>query len=524
MQGMYMYMLNVSTAMFGDIRNVGNNTSLQVQMERLGGALTPGIAGISVQPLQLLLAGVCILFTVIRSWRSWHSAVVKSAAPKGSVGWPILGESYSFLRSGINGSFDKWIAERVQRFGSTFKTHLFFTPSVIVTGLEDVQILFDDPHKNLGTGVPPAMIKIFGTSNALALNGKEHKDMHKLLADSLLLSKLKQQVSQIDRLMLLTMSTWDGSTVDLLQATQDIVLKTLTLTFFGVLWEDDLADRIASLILPALAGILSVPVYFPGTEYYKARNARKKLNELLIPMIRNMRNSPASSESEKLPYQKLLEHEMKGEKLSDTALCDVLVGTILSGIHGPSNTLCFAVKYLSENPPMLKKVQAEADLLRRKKEKSGETAFSTSDLKDLGYVVQVFHEVLRITCSTPGAIRVANSEMNVNGYVIPKGWRLMTAFAPIHLNPEFYPNPMRFDPDRFQTPPNPKKFLPFGRGVRACVGRELTKLMVVMCLYHMTTKFSWEVVSSGGNMVNLPIARMTGKFELAFKARNDQKL
>ncbi|KAG6542043.1 hypothetical protein Mapa_016553 [Marchantia paleacea] len=490
-----------------------------------GGVLELGNVWGYANALQLIVTMLLGLIILRGCW-SWHLQGSRGIPSKGSFGWPILGETLAVISCNTKYPFDAWLADHSKRFGTMFKTHLFMEPSIIMMKPEELKYFFDDPHKGLDSGAPWALTQIFGPKSVLALNGNEHTKMHKLLADSLMLPELRKKLPEMERLMLHSISNWGGNTVDVVDALQDILLKTMTLNFFGIPWEDKLAAQIVSLLLPALLGITSIPVYFPGSTFYKAIQARKELNALLMPIIGALRDSQTTeglkyAKLDKFPYQSLLEHEVDGVKFSDAGVCDILVGTILAGIHAPTNTAAIALKYLTENPTILQKVQAETDELRKKKEESGDTVFSISDLKELRYTTQVYHEVLRITNITPGASRTATTDLNFNGYVIPKGWRILAALSPVHKDPEHYPEPSKFDPDRFVMPPNPKTYLPFGRGNRTCVGRDITRLLVLMTLYHICSRFTWKIVSPDNGMHFFPVARLVGKFELDFSPRSE---
>ncbi|KAL3675808.1 hypothetical protein R1sor_025756 [Riccia sorocarpa] len=199
----------------------------------------------------------------------------------------------------------------------------------------------------------------------------------------------------------------------------------MTLNFFGIPWESEIADRVTALLL-------------------------------------------ANS---------ILDYELKGEKISDKTACDILLSPVLAGGQGPGHIAALAIYHLTKHPSMLQRARAEVDQLRTRKEKLGETDLSVSDLKDLKYLTQVYNEVLRIS-------------HEFNGHVIPKGWFMLAPFVLVHMDPEIYPEPSKFNPDRFETPPNPGQFFPFGRGYRTCVGRNFTKLVVLMALYHIFSNFT----------------------------------
>ncbi|KAL3697710.1 hypothetical protein R1sor_011786 [Riccia sorocarpa] len=482
----------------------------------------------AVQKIVTTLSVFCIVF-LIRAWWNWQTAGLglKSIPSKGSLGWPIVGESLSVRRCSGDISFEGWLRERIQKYGTMCKSHLFLKPSILMTTTEEVKFVFDDPHKQMRNGAPESLKRIFGSTSIFSLEGEDHRHVYKILNDSILMPELKKKTAEFNRIMRHSLSSWDGQTLDILKPMQTMIFKLMTFNFFGIPWEGEIADRIASLLYTVVLGPTSLPFYFPGTDFYKAMNAKTRVTELVVPIIRELRSAETGRSSkyarsaEKFPYQNLFNIKFNGgkEMISDTGVCDILLSPILSGGQGPGTVVALAIFHLTKNPSMLQKAQAEVDRVRKQKEELGEADLSVSDLKDLKYLTQVYNEVLRISTIVPGVGRVATTDIHFNGHVIPKGWFMLAPFVLIHMDPELYPEPSKFNPDRFETPPNPGKFLPFGRGYRHCVGRDFTKLVVVMTLYHILSNFTWDVVSCSGKVQYVPFVKMIGDFQLSIKSR-----
>ncbi|XP_027065225.1 abscisic acid 8'-hydroxylase CYP707A1-like [Coffea arabica] len=76
----------------------------------------------------------------------------------------------------------------------------------------------------------------------------------------------------------------------------------------------------------------------------------------------------------------------------------------------------------------------------------------------------------------------------------------MPLFRNIHHNQEFFTEPQRFDPSRFEVAPKPNTFMPFGSGAHAGPGNELAKLEMLVLIHHLVSKFRWEVVGSNSGV------------------------
>ncbi|XP_058109601.1 abscisic acid 8'-hydroxylase 2-like isoform X3 [Magnolia sinica] len=126
------------------------------------------------------------------------------------------------------------------------------------------------------------------------------------------------------------------------------------------------------------------------------------------------------------------------------------------------------------------------------KEKRGRLTWD--DTRKMTLTNRVIQETLRAASVLSFTFREAVEDVELQGYVIPRGWKVLPLFRTIHHSPSFFPHPEKFDPSRFEVAPRPNTFMPFGNGVHSCPGSELAKLEMLVLLHHLTTKYRWEVV------------------------------
>ncbi|MDY7022665.1 MAG: cytochrome P450, partial [Cyanobacteriota bacterium] len=124
---------------------------------------------------------------------------------------------------------------------------------------------------------------------------------------------------------------------------------------------------------------------------------------------------------------------------------------------------------------------------------------SFEQLKLMPYLDQVLKEVLRFVPPVGGAFRQVIETCEFNGYTLPKGWSVLYQIGRTHYDPSIYNEPDKFDPDRFfpeRTEEKPYGYLPFGGGMRECLGKEFAKLEMKILAILLLREYEWELLAN----------------------------
>ncbi|CAL1296480.1 unnamed protein product [Larinioides sclopetarius] len=162
-----------------------------------------------------------------------------------------------------------------------------------------------------------------------------------------------------------------------------------------------------------------------------------------------------------------------------------------AGYDTTSSTLSFATYQLALNPEIQDELREEVD--RVLQETNGELTYEA--VQKMKYLDNVISETLRLYPIVVKLERYADAEYKLGdtGIFIPKGMLLSIPVFAMHRDSKLWPNPERFDPDRFttesRTKRDPYSYLPFGAGPRNCVGMRFALMQIKICLALIIANF-----------------------------------
>ncbi|GBM15440.1 Cytochrome P450 9e2 [Araneus ventricosus] len=179
------------------------------------------------------------------------------------------------------------------------------------------------------------------------------------------------------------------------------------------------------------------------------------------------------------------------KRLSEEELVAQCVTFFVAGYPTSTSTLSYTSYLLALHPDIQEKLRQEVDRALLKNE--GELNYEI--LHSMKYLDNVVSESLRLSPPVPKLERIVTTEYTLGdtGIVLPKGMSLSVPIAAIHRDPKYFPDPLKFNPDRFKPGERdkhvPYTYLPFGCGPRNCIGAKLALIMVKMCLTYIVANF-----------------------------------
>ncbi|XP_069674642.1 cytochrome P450 4C1-like [Periplaneta americana] len=187
---------------------------------------------------------------------------------------------------------------------------------------------------------------------------------------------------------------------------------------------------------------------------------------------------------------------------------DDLIGEITSvtgaGGETSSTVCCFALALLCENQDIQERVMKEQIKIFNK---NMHAPVANEHLIQMTYLEQVVKETLRLYPAVPHVYRNTVDEVDLgNGEIIPEGSLVVISAYVIHRDKDYFPNPDKFDPDRF-TPENSVgrhlySYIPFGFGRRMCVGYKFAMMEMKTILSTVIRRYHFIAVEGGMDRIN----------------------
>jgi cytochrome P450 len=183
--------------------------------------------------------------------------------------------------------------------------------------------------------------------------------------------------------------------------------------------------------------------------------------------------------------------EDDGSGMTERQVRDEVVTLFVAGHETTATSTTWALHFLSRHPEAYRRWKAEAAAL-------GGRIPTADDAPRLGYTLGVFKEALRLYPAAPALDRVAVEDVTVGGYRLPRKTMVVVCPYALHRQPHLWPDPERFDPDRFSAEAEASRprlaWLPFGAGPRVCIGAQFAALEAQLLLAQIARRFDLEPV------------------------------
>ncbi|MFN8374498.1 MAG: cytochrome P450 [Anaerolineae bacterium] len=322
-------------------------------------------------------------------------------------------------------------------------------------------------------------------SGIFSMNGDKHRQQRRLMMPAFHKKRIE---GYRDDMVAITKHMMDGWQVgsqrnaheDMMELTLQIACKTL----FGVdtsAGDQNIGSMIQKWIQSNLNPLIMMKVNIPGTPYSRFIQMSEALdNALQAILARKRREADTGDVLSMLIHMR----DENGEQMTEDELVGQANILFFAGHETTANLLTWTLFLLNKHPEIYGRVMQELDSVL------GGADPTVEQLGKLEVLDRVLKESLRILSPVPFLLRVAMENTELSGYRIPRGSEVIYSPYITHHMPEIYPEPQRFNPDRWLTSsPSSYEYLPFGAGIRMCIGATFATMEAKIVLATMLQRY-----------------------------------
>ncbi|HTQ67394.1 MAG TPA: cytochrome P450 [Solirubrobacteraceae bacterium] len=362
-----------------------------------------------------------------------------------------------------------------RRYGPIFTVRfLSFGQGVYVADPEAIRELFTGDQSDLRAGEANSFMEpALGPNSVLVLDGPEHLRQRKLLLPPFQGSRVAAFREVIREVAEREVERWQpGSELVLRERMRAVTFEVICRAVFGVTDPSRMArlrEKLIAVIdsnpllmlVPALT--IDLGPLSPGGRFARAR---READVLLYDEISRRRSEPDLEERTDVLSLLLRARDENDRGMSDAELRDELFTMLAAGHETTATGLAVAFDLLLHNPRVLARLREELD--------GGEGE---------EYLEAVMKETLRVRPVIDAVERRLTKPRTVAGWDLPAGINVFPGIAMVHRREDLYPRPLEFRPERFlDEGAESYAWLPFGGGIRRCVGAALAQAEMIEVL------------------------------------------
>uniref|UniRef100_A0A8C6XFV1 unspecific monooxygenase n=1 Tax=Naja naja TaxID=35670 RepID=A0A8C6XFV1_NAJNA len=452
---------------------------------------------------------------IVGGWQQygvWPYGVFRKLGIPGPMPLPFIG--FKSLRSGLHPWKTNFDIACFKKYGKIWGIYDGRQPILAITDPELIKIILMDIITMVcsKTWFPPppecvmqihfsVFLKCLNTSIVTA-EDEQWKRIRTVLSPTFTSGKLKEMLpiiqNYVKNLSVLLQKKADrDELVDVKEILGAYSMDVITSTSFGINTDsinnpkDPFVQQVKKLMTSSLLSPLFILSY---------------VAPWLKPLLEKMNLSIFSNESMEFfarSITKLKEKRAQGAEkwpptflssllhvgLTDSEILSQAIIFIFAGYETVSSALSYLMYELAIQPDIQQKLQEEIEEVLPNK-----APITYEALMQIEYLDMVLSETLRMHPGISRLQRVCKNTIELNGITIPKGMAIVIPPVILHFNPEYWPEPERFRPERFSKEVkeqiNPYTYLPFGAGPRNCIGMRFAfltmKAAVVSLMQHFT--------------------------------------
>ncbi|MDI9899201.1 cytochrome P450 [Rhodococcus sp. IEGM 1409] len=405
----------------------------------------------------------------------------------GRSGLPLVGHALAYIRDPLALMQENW-----DRFGEVSWFSMVGRRWIAVLGPDACQeVLQNKDRAFVNSDGWSVLIGPFFHGGLMLLDSEEHLRHRRIMQQAFTRSRLEKSVDVLNPAIDSALDAW--SPADGFRAYT--ALKTLTLDLATDIFmggaegstESEISSVKKAFVDCVQAATSLVRYRVPGTRWKRGLDGRRVLEDFF------RRYLPARRDLETDDLFSVLCHieSEAGQRFSDDEVIDHMIFLLMAAHDTSTITLSTMMQYLGQHPTWQDKCRTESLAL-------GTSMPSYADLDGLSSLDLVMKECLRLVSPVPVMARRAVRDTQVRGHFVPAGTYASVAPHFTHHMAQYWPDPERFDPERFAENRREDKvhryaWEPFGGGVHKCLGMHFAGAEIKAIMHHLLLRFDWNV-------------------------------
>jgi sterol 14-demethylase len=363
--------------------------------------------------------------------------------------------------------------------------------TILMSGPDAQEVFFRTPDEVFSQAQAyQVMVPVFGPGVIFDATPERCKTQLKIQVDALRYQNMKHYASVIAQEVEDWIAGWgDEGEIEILHAFHELTMHTATHCLLGKEFRHSMTEEFFSLYKDLQAGVQAISFVDPYMQQpvFAARDrARERLEEIVSELVARRRASGKE-------YGDALETFMTGtykdgSHLTDTELTGLIIATMFAGHHTSSGAGAETLLEIARHPEYAAELKAELDEIYRDGEE-----ISHASMRAIPKLESFINEVLRLHPPLVILMRRVMDDLEYNGYLIEKGKTVAVSIYESHIDPEYFPDPHRFDPHR-QEPERMFAYIPFGGGRHKCAGNAFAILQLKAIFSALLRRYDFELV------------------------------
>ncbi len=408
---------------------------------------------------------------------------------------PVIGPTLAYINDPL-----ALMRDQHDRFGPVSEMPFLGRKWTVLTGPDACGEALRNPEKAFSNELGwDYLVGPFFNRGLMLLDFEEHHRHRRLMQEAFTRDRLHGYVEGLGPAIARGLDAWSpGQGVQVYPALKQLTLDLATQIFMGGadLADDAELDRVNAAFIAcvqAATGFVRAPV--PGTRWGRATRGRTLLEDFLGRQVTHKRASGGDDLFSVLT--RLTDDE--GTSFSDADVVNHMIFLLMAAHDTSTITVSTMMRFLGQHPEWQERCRDESMMLPAHPDFDALGGLTSLDL--------VMKESLRLVPPVPVLARRTVKDTEIMGVPIPAG-RLTAVMVHLqHHMPEYWPDPERFDPERFADDRREEKvhrhaWEPFGGGVHKCLGMHFAGAEVRAIMHQLLRRFRWTVPADYSTPLN----------------------